>query len=406
MDYYSILEIEEDSNFEQIRKAYKKQALKYHPDKNKNENAEDKFKNVVEAYEVLSNPLRRERYDISRKMNKNFEFKLSPEILKFTKFFFCEENLKKFANMTFNITNDLGLYNNAGFDYVYNNILDNLRNKNIGSLFEEYKNFKKFYHINTNNNEINKKKNVNNKKTEKNYNNILEKKKIIYNLKIKLEDIYNNIIRNISINLDKKCIACGGRGVITNRKTKNKSNKKNKKKKNNSFLDKKLCSTCKGTMKKKTKKVFRIDCTKDSYIFENEFFINNELPEGDIVINLITNDSLINRINRYDLSLEIKITINEFYNGGEVNFIFLDGKDYNIKYEKLENLDPELRKKYLNNYEREEIIENKGLPIILENELIDLQNINKLFRGDLIIKLKLELPYDFNYDSINNNQNN
>jgi len=159
-------------------------------------------------------------------------------------------------------------------------------------------------------------------------------------------------------------------------------------------------------MKKKTKKVFRIDCTKDSYIFENEFFINNELPEGDIVINLITNDSLINRINRYDLSLEIKITINEFYNGGEVNFIFLDGKDYNIKYEKLENLDPELRKKYLNNYEREEIIENKGLPIILENELIDLQNINKLFRGDLIIKLKLELPYDFNYDSINNNQNN
>ena len=66
--------------------------------------------------------------------------------------------------MTFNITNDLGLYNNAGFDYVYNNILDNLRNKNIGSLFEEYKNFKKFYNINKNNKKINKKKNKKNKK--------------------------------------------------------------------------------------------------------------------------------------------------------------------------------------------------------------------------------------------------
>ena len=237
MDYYSILEIEEDSNFEQIRKAYKKQALKYHPDKNKSENAEDKFKNVVEAYEVLSNPLRRERYDISKKMNKNFEFKLSPEILKFTKFFFCEENLKKFANMTFNITNDLGLYNNAGFDYVYNNILDNLRNKNIGSLFEEYKNFKKFYHINTQKYEFSaKENNIKKKQSEQNYNNILEKKKIIYNLKINLEDIYNNIIKNISINLDKKCDTCGGRGVITNRKSKNKSNKKNKKKKIIVFL--------------------------------------------------------------------------------------------------------------------------------------------------------------------------
>ena len=127
-----------------------------------------------------------------------------------------------------------------------------------------------------------------------------------------MNDIYNNTNKNISIKLDKKCENCGGRGVITNKK-KNKSNKKKNRNKKNTFLDKKLCGACKGTMKIKTTKVFRIDCTKDSYIFENEFFINNELPEGDIVINLVTKESEIKRLNRYDLSIQKNISLNDFY---------------------------------------------------------------------------------------------
>ncbi len=63
-DYYEILGIQKNASKEEIKKAYRKQALKYHPDKNPGDkNAEEKFKEAAEAYEVLSNDEKRSRYD-------------------------------------------------------------------------------------------------------------------------------------------------------------------------------------------------------------------------------------------------------------------------------------------------------------------------------------------------------
>lgn len=63
-DYYDILGIERNAGEADIKKAYRKMALKYHPDKNPNDHtAEEKFKEAAEAYEVLSNPEKRRRYD-------------------------------------------------------------------------------------------------------------------------------------------------------------------------------------------------------------------------------------------------------------------------------------------------------------------------------------------------------
>lgn len=63
-DYYDILEIDRNASDADIKKAYRKMALKYHPDKNPNDHqAEDKFKEAAEAYEVLSNPDKKARYD-------------------------------------------------------------------------------------------------------------------------------------------------------------------------------------------------------------------------------------------------------------------------------------------------------------------------------------------------------
>ncbi len=63
-DYYEILEISKNATPEEIKKAYRKMALKFHPDKNPNDpEAENKFKESAEAYEVLSNPEKRQRYD-------------------------------------------------------------------------------------------------------------------------------------------------------------------------------------------------------------------------------------------------------------------------------------------------------------------------------------------------------
>ncbi|XP_064164202.1 dnaJ homolog subfamily B member 5-like isoform X1 [Anguilla rostrata] len=62
-DYYKILGIQSGSNEDEIKKAYRKMALKFHPDKNKDANAEEKFKEIAEAYEVLSDPKKRTIYD-------------------------------------------------------------------------------------------------------------------------------------------------------------------------------------------------------------------------------------------------------------------------------------------------------------------------------------------------------
>jgi curved DNA-binding protein len=63
-DYYSVLGVDKKASQEEIRKAYRKLAIKYHPDKNQgNKTAEDKFKEISEANEVLSDPEKRKQYD-------------------------------------------------------------------------------------------------------------------------------------------------------------------------------------------------------------------------------------------------------------------------------------------------------------------------------------------------------
>jgi len=63
-DYYEILEIQKNSSADEIKKAYRKMAIKFHPDKNPGDKAaEEKFKEAAEAYEILSNPDKKQRYD-------------------------------------------------------------------------------------------------------------------------------------------------------------------------------------------------------------------------------------------------------------------------------------------------------------------------------------------------------
>jgi DnaJ-class molecular chaperone len=62
-DYYQILGITKSASSAEIKKAYRKLALQYHPDRNKSKDAEGKFKEVTKAYEVLSDPQKKQTYD-------------------------------------------------------------------------------------------------------------------------------------------------------------------------------------------------------------------------------------------------------------------------------------------------------------------------------------------------------
>jgi curved DNA-binding protein CbpA len=63
MEYYDLLEVPATATAAEIKKSYYKLAIKYHPDKNKDPEAEERFKKISEAYQVLSNEELRKRYN-------------------------------------------------------------------------------------------------------------------------------------------------------------------------------------------------------------------------------------------------------------------------------------------------------------------------------------------------------
>ena len=78
-DYYAVLGVPRDANDDDIKKAYRKLARKYHPDVSKETDAEEKFKEVGEAYETLKDPEKRAAYDQLGRHSAGEEFRPPPD---------------------------------------------------------------------------------------------------------------------------------------------------------------------------------------------------------------------------------------------------------------------------------------------------------------------------------------
>ena len=112
-DYYDILNIKKEATEAEIKKGYKKQAIKFHPDKNHSKLAEECFKKISEAYQCLSNPEKKSFYD---KYGNEEEFK--------QKYYqanhrYYEEEMDPFEAFNFFFGN--GFYPHASRNFYYSN---------------------------------------------------------------------------------------------------------------------------------------------------------------------------------------------------------------------------------------------------------------------------------------------
>lgn len=234
-DYYNILGIDKNASEAEIKKAYKKLAVKWHPDKNPDNKkfAEKKFKEIAEAYQILSNEEKRDAYDLYGNKNNVFDQNDFNKFRNETAFFFKgnlspDELFKQFFD-----TNNINDINNWSH---FDNIMDNLDNFNDNELnsFNEQMNISGLFEmgisglgninipgLNLNNVKvpnINIQDFINHKKNKYNdihkYNDINKiqnnKQSVFYDLNCNLEDLYYGKTKRFKIkrkiwNENKKC---------------------------------------------------------------------------------------------------------------------------------------------------------------------------------------------------------
>lgn len=412
LDYYQILDINQDTPLNEIRKKYLILVKKYHPDLNRHlsnkeyNQIEEKFKNITTAYHTLTDTNLRAKYNLHFSLYKNknknnnngkdyysyqsgsYSFNISPFILDLANKLFGESQTK---DPNFNFSKcyqefvKYAFGNDPSSSYIkeiiknfkvfYNTQHNKRKNQNQINQKTRYK-----YHYthqpsnnNINNNINNNEKNdqelvrkFKNKKKDDNKSskNILEtNQSLIYNVNVSLEDIYNQVHKELEIPRMIVCEYCLGKGYL------------------GCGINMSLCHICQGVMKTINKKVFPIDIREKEIVYKGQGNQEIDQSPADLIIyikNKPNPDYEI--INKYDLVIKKTISLKELYTGTFLRFEHLDHKKYCLKVEG-GNL--------LKNCKIVRI-RDLGLPISSSGR-----------RGDLYIKLNICLP-DLNDDQIKN----
>ena len=337
-NYYETLCINKDATTEEIKKAYKKKALQYHPDRNAgNKESEEIFKDISVAYQVLSDKDKKNKYDLYGTVDEEYLDRNTMNI--FTEIFKSQVN--SLFGDEINISDDflspeiggikfsVHTFKNNNFD---NDITDTLKstlknlNNNIGNIF-------------TNNSE--KKPKINKLRNRENTKRVIYLKTppdLIYNITAKLEDIY--ILKKKMLKIE--------RYRKINKKPENEVRK------------------IKVPLYGKTIRLSGEGNELEGYV-----------EHGDLVINIIDEKhNRFRRINEGDLITSYKIKLEDIYKGIIFEFNHLNGKKINIecKKESLLNQDHFIQK-----------VKKLGLPYYNEEK-------EKIVRGNLYIRYIIELP--------------
>jgi molecular chaperone DnaJ len=190
-DYYEILGVSKSAGLDEIKKAYRKLAMQYHPDRNPgNLEAEKKFKEATEAYEVLKDDQKKSAYD-------------------------------RFGHQAFNGGNNGGAGDAGGFgDFDFNDIFSNIFGESM------------------------------NGRSSKKRSSAVRGSDIRYNLEITLEQAFNGTTEKISFFIPSLCSSCNGSGAEGNEKPANCNSCKGSGKiraQQGFFIVERTCPTCSGT---------------------------------------------------------------------------------------------------------------------------------------------------------------
>ena len=376
VDLYKCLDVNKDANETDIKKAYKKMAMKHHPDRKTG--SEEKFKEITEAYEILSDSNKRSMYDKfgydSIKDGGGPGGPGGPNVSPFDIFNSMFSQDSGIAEMMGGMGRGMGGFQNFQTNmFDMSDIMGGAMNNPLSDMLNNK------YRDNNNNNKIIK-------------------------VNITLDELYTGTTKLIKVNKRNKCKKCNGIGhdkkdeiVCGDCNGEKMINKRieirpdlyqtssypcNSCKMNGYILKTECeCSNCSGKGYTIKESKYNLKINKGN-IDGKEIILKGKgdyIPEinktGNLIIQLNElNHNKYQRLNN-DLYIEENITLIESLCMDYYKLEYLNNQDIYIKIDKL--LDP--------NYIM--IIENKGMPLLVENE-------NDIVYGNLLIKFKIKYPYN------------